>query len=229
MRNTNINVALVVETLVNDIEQYSKLNEVNLFKNSISQLESRFPSLNYDEIIEIIQLAIGMYTYKLNERIELVITAPHNFKLKARKTKSVIEEMIKKSQKNIIITGYSISDYFSELIEVLIDKSRHGVYVNLYLNEYEKKKEQLDKVFLYKGKYLKIYDYSKKEDKMAALHAKVIVVDEFKSFISSANLSYHGMKGNIEMGALIKSEKKAKEIEELFRELRYQKIFNRIL
>ena len=47
-------------------------------------------------------------------------------------------------------------------------------------------------------------------------------------FISSANLSYHGMEGNIEMGVLISSDKKAKNVEELLKQLKYQKVFNLI-
>ena len=63
---------------------------------------------------------------------------------------------------------------------------------------------------------------------MAALHAKVIVVDGCKTFISSANLFYHGMEGNIEMGVLINSDKKARNVEELLNQLKYQKVFKLI-
>ena len=48
-----------------------------------------------------------------------------------------------------------------------------------------------------------IIDYSNENDKMAALHAKVISVDMGQTLITSANLSYHGQQGNIELGALI--------------------------
>lgn len=51
---------------------------------------------------------------------------------------------------------------------------------------------------------------------MAALHAKVISVDGQRTLITSANLSYHGQEGNIELGTLIESVKTAKEVEDLF-------------
>ena len=41
---------------------------------------------------------------------------------------------------------------------------------------------------------------------MAALHAKVISVDEQQTLITSANLSYHGQEGNIELGTLVDSK-----------------------
>lgn len=63
---------------------------------------------------------------------------------------------------------------------------------------------------------------------MAALHAKMLVIDREKMIISSANLSYHGMSGNIEIGTLIQSAKIGREIEDLFKNLVFQKIFKSI-
>lgn len=148
--------------------------------------------------------------------------------MKALKTSIVIQELINSAGKSITLTGYSISDYFSDLLGVLVEKSRKGVYINLYVNDFNSKKEQLDKLEIYKGRYMNIFDYNKGEDKMAALHAKKIVVDGCKTFISSSNLSYHGLKGNIEMGVVIDSIKKAYNVEELFKELRIQKVFRKL-
>ena len=107
--------------------------------------------------------------------------------------------------------------------------NRKGIYVNIYLNNFDRKIEQLEKVLIYRNKYINIYDYNKNSnDKMAALHAKVITTDGKYVFISSSNLSYHGIEGNIEMGVLIKSTKKASELENLFKQLRYQKIFLKV-
>lgn len=48
---------------------------------------------------------------------------------------------------------------------------------------------------------------------MAALHAKVIPVDQKKTLITFANLSYHGQQGNIELGMLEESKKIAKQVD----------------
>ena len=63
---------------------------------------------------------------------------------------------------------------------------------------------------------------------MAALHAKVIVIDSYKTLISSSNLSYHGIEGNIEMGTVIESFKKAELVEGMLKELKRQKVFEKI-
>ena len=38
---------------------------------------------------------------------------------------------------------------------------------------------------------------------MSALHAKAIIVDGYTLLTTSANLSYHGLTGNIELGLLV--------------------------
>ena len=63
---------------------------------------------------------------------------------------------------------------------------------------------------------------------MAALHAKVISVDRQMTLITSANLSYHGQEGNIEIGTLVQSQDIAKEIEDLFTKLLFTKVFKEI-
>lgn len=77
-----------------------------------------------------------------------------------------------------------------------------------------------------RSKFLRVYDYQKQtDDAMAALHAKTIVVDEREVIVSSANLSYHGMEGNIEMGIRLESRDKAQQIEEVLNEMIRMKLF----
>ena len=47
-------------------------------------------------------------------------------------------DVYKRQERNITLTGYSISEYFGEMIELIIQKSTQGVYVNLYLNDTQK-------------------------------------------------------------------------------------------
>ena len=65
------------------------------------------------------------------------------------------------------------------------------------------------------------------KSKKVALHAKLIVSNVKESLVSSANLSYHGMQGNIEMGFLIESLDRAKHIEEVMKEMVRMKMFGK--
>ena len=169
-----------------------------------------------------------MYSSKKIEHAELVLTAPDSFRVKTLRTKDTMRNMIENTEKSLTITGYSISDYFAEMLDVIIKKSQQGVYVRIYVNDIEKQKEALDRLMSYRSRFLQIYEYQKQEyDKMAALHAKLIVSDVKKSLVSSANLSYHGMQGNIEMGFLIESHDKAKQIEEVMKEMVRMKVFGK--
>ena len=63
---------------------------------------------------------------------------------------------------------------------------------------------------------------------MAALHAKVISVDEQQTLITSANLSYHGQEGNIELGTLVDSKEIAKQVDDIFTYLVFTKVVKEI-
>ena len=161
------------------------------------------------------------------DKVSLVVTAPSSFSFNARTTMNVVQSMIDSAERNILITGYSLSSYFSELVDTIIQKSQHGVFVKFFVNDLDKQLE-FEKVLRYRGRFLKVYNFRQEDDKMAALHAKVISVDQQQTLITSANLSYHGQQGNIELGTLIDSKQIAKQIEDVFTKLTFSKVFTEV-
>ena len=137
---------------------------------------------------------------------------------------NVVKSMIDGAERNILITGYALSSYFSELVDTIVQKSQRGILVKFFVNDIDNQPD-FDKVLRYKGRFLEVYNYHREDDKMAALHAKVISVDQKKTLITSANLSYHGQEGNIELGTLIESTRTAKQVEDLFTRLVFNKVF----
>ena len=81
--------------------------------------------------------------------------------------------MIRGAKRYVLITGYSLSGYFADLVDVLIEKSQKGIYVKFFVNNVENQKG-FDKLCRYKGRFLHIYNFAGSKDSMAALHAKVI-------------------------------------------------------
>lgn len=229
MWHEDLGIDVIVQTLKDEIEQYRLLNATDAFKKSLILIQKKFPNCSSGEIMDILQMACKLCACASGEQCELVITAPSSFKLKARKTKVVVNNILLYAERNITLTGYSISEYFGEMIELIIQKSTQGVYVNLYLNDTQKHQDVIERLSTYASKFIKIFSYNQQDgDKMSALHAKLIVVDGHTSLISSANLSYHGMQGNVEMGVLIESPEKAREIESLLKTLREQKVFKKL-
>ena len=192
-------------------------------EDAVISIRRRYPTLSEKEAREIHSLVCGAMAPE-KEDDELVVTAPPSFAIKTKTTKIAVREMLKGAQSSILLTGYSLSDYFSDLVDCIISKSQTGVFVKFFVNDIAKQ-TGFDKLLRYRGKFLKIYNYQNTEDKMAALHAKVICVDKRRTLITSANLSYHGQQGNIELGALIESQKTAKQIDDLFTKLLFNKVF----
>ena len=183
-----------------------------------------FPSVSEKDAEKVISMLISVIKSEKKEKIDLTITAPITSGIKVRQNQTIVKELLSSAEKSILITGYYMSEYFAELLDLIIQKSQRGILCQIYLNQAEKQM-YLDKLMRYKGKFLNVYDYQNSEDKMAALHAKVICVDGYKSLISSANLSYHGLEGNIELGTVIESERIGKQLTDAFKELRFKKIF----
>lgn len=229
MWDTDIRSEYLSNQVVQAIDSYLNRNDIKVFTELHNELKRVFPELNEGQIWNLIGLFVSVYTSKSVEKTELAITAPASFRLKSRKIYEVVESMLDGAERNITLTGYAVSDYFTEMINLIIEKSTKGVYTRLYVNDYDKQKNQLKKLMDYRSKFLRIFNYQKNaDDSMAALHAKAIVVDEKQLLVSSANLSYHGMQGNIEMGIRIESQEKARQVEDLLKELVRMKTFTEL-
>ncbi len=221
----NINDAFIINEF-----QKENINLTNIdssFENTKTALHKRFNNLSDDECDSIVDIMKNISSQNEVESSYLTVTAPNSFKLKNQTTYTQIEKLIDSATNQIIMTGYSISNYFDDFIDKLISKSSKGVLVQLYLNEFEN--TQLEsKLKIYIGKFFRVYTFNKDDDKMAASHAKIITVDDCRSLISSANLSYHGLEKNIEIGCVIESQKVAQDIRKLLEQLHFQKVFKQV-
>lgn len=194
--------------------------------DAVKEIRKRYPSLSEKEAMEIHSLIVSSMA-KADSEAEVVVTAPPSFAMKTKVTKTVVKTMLENAKSSIVITGYSLSDYFSDLVDCIIRKSQEGVFVRFYVNHIEDQ-ANFDKLCRYKGRFLKIYNYPKQDDAMAALHAKVISVDKKDNLITSANLSYHGQEGNIELGVHMVSEDIAKQIDGVLTTLLFKKVFEEV-
>jgi len=222
MSTGSIGLDILLDELKNSI--LSKENS----EGALIAIKKRFPSVSEKEAREIYALVSGAFSDEgKNDKASIVITAPPSFSLKAKTTMNTVSALLENAKKSILITGYSLSDYFNENVDLIIDKSQAGVFVKFFVNNIEDQRT-FDKLCRYKGKFLRIYNYPKSDDKMAALHAKVISVDSERTLITSANLSYHGQQGNIEMGTVIDSKDIAKQVDDIFTTLVFKKVFEEV-
>lgn len=216
MPGRDINKEILINTIKSD---YS-----NGTTKSVEILKRNYPELSQQKCESIIELINEAITSNEADKVSIVVTAPPSFAINARTTMSVVQSMISGAERNIIITGYSLSSYFSDLVDIIIDKSQHGVFVKFFVNDIDKQ-QGFDKLLRYKGRFLNMYNYKQSDDKMSALHAKVLSVDGYSTLITSANLSYHGQQGNIELCTKIDSKTVAKQIDDIFTKLIFSKVF----
>lgn len=221
MRNKSIKIDILADDLKNLMS-----NPNNDVEQTLELLKSNFLNLDEDDLNKVNSLVHSLVENNEKENIEIVTTTPVSFNTKTRRTYPVIEELISKATKHIVITGYAISEHFDEIMEILNVKSKQGVMVELFINDYEKVKTHLDKIEHSNKNFFRVYKFiEKEEDKMASLHAKTVIVDREKALISSANLSYHGMVSNIEIGVLVESKEKVQQILDIYQMLIKNKTF----
>lgn len=206
------------------------LNEINASAKAapsidvISAIKKRFPSVSEKDALDIYALVAASQSQKKQGTTRLVLTAPPSFSVKAKSTKNTVTKMLSDAKSSILITGYSLSEYFDDMIDCIIDKSQSGVFVKFFVNNIDAQ-PRFEKLCRYQGRFLKIYNYKKSGDSMSALHAKVLSVDKKLTLITSANLSYHGQQGNIELGTLIESPIIAQQVDEVFTRLLFDRVF----
>lgn len=215
----NLNKEIFLNTVKND--------SANGTSNAVAMLKRSFPEISEVHCEDIVESILGAMTMSDSDKVSLGVTAPPSFAINARATMNVVESMINGADRNILITGYSLSSYFSELVDTIIQKSQQGIFVKFFVNDIDKQ-QGFDKLLRYKGRFLKIYNYRQEDDNMAALHAKVISIDQKQTLITSANLSYHGQQGNIELGTLIDSKPVAKQIDDIFTKMIFSKVFTEV-
>ena len=229
MLSGNLRSELIYNAIIDEFNAIGRGNfDKSSFPQSTALISQTFNGKLKDvEIFSIIELVLKSYLENRKEKIELITTAPPSFLLKTKRINNAVNEIVENAKKSLLITGYSISEFVEDIIDTIIEKSQRGLFVKVFINDLSKQKS-IDKLLRYQGKFLQLYNYANNDDKMAALHAKIILADSERAIISSANLSYHGMAGNIEMGTLVHSVKLGKQIEEFFKSLVFQKVFSKI-
>jgi len=161
---------------------------------------------------------------------ELVWTGPEGMAATSRRTEVVFRDLLGSAERDVWMAGYSIdhgSDLFAPLHRAMVERGvRSRFLLNLQFRDNEKpeKTEEasagvlvnrfLEKQWPFEGPKPDIfYDPRTLQKKSyASMHAKVVVVDEQRVLIGSANFTQRGQQRNIEAGVLLHDEGFAKQL-----------------
>jgi phosphatidylserine/phosphatidylglycerophosphate/cardiolipin synthase-like enzyme len=150
-------------------------------------------------------------------RPQLVWTAP-GAPAAARRTAQVVADVVASAQRSVVVVGYSMTKAAAPLVGVVAGVARRGITCSFVADRMEEKLKTLVDLWPADLGLPSLWTRpADPNDQQSALHAKFIVVDRHRLLITSANLTYHGFHGNIELGVLLEGPV-AGEAEQLVRE-----------
>lgn len=154
--------------------------------------------------------------------IEIAWTGPDAKGPLVRPTAAVVEEMLRavRDVGEILIVGYSVTvnpnSPMDRIIELLgeASKRRAALIMVLHQDESAENRKNLLRAWNVFVKKPRIYTWDPPPDHpYTKLHAKAIVVDRLDVLVTSANLTFHGMTSNLELGLRVKGPQAAAIVE----------------
>ncbi|WP_342540029.1 phospholipase D-like domain-containing protein [Heyndrickxia sp. FSL K6-6286] len=212
--------------LADELKMYLENPNLDLREGLIDKILASFKNLNKSEATDILSI-FQLLTKEWEKSIataELVVTLPPDIQHEFRRTVGVLREYILSAKHTITMTGFSISDFANDLIELIILKCSRGVRIRFFIDK------DIDETIFDNAIKLQNFELYKFQapNYYSHLHSKIAIFDSKKAFISSSNLSYNGILNNIEIGSIVTGEK-IKGLEGIFEALVVNKYFQRIL
>lgn len=161
------------------------------------------------------------------ESIEVVWTGPRTTAVPVRLTREVLIDVIRASRESLFVVSFAAYKVDVVLTE-LAAAAKRGVVIRLILESGDASGGTLTfdaaKAFetLRDGATFYVWPAEKRpvlERGRASLHAKAAIADNHTAFITSANLTGHGIAENMELGLLVRGGAIPSRLAEHFREL----------
>ncbi|MCY7737666.1 phospholipase D-like domain-containing protein [Bacillus safensis] len=183
--------------------------------------------MSTEQLIDNFQVAYEMAQYTLDTQplITPVWTGPvHQSQLIPTQTLPAVKELIDTANQEVFIVGYSFSfsyDELKQLLKSLEDAAQRKCRITLIVNNEERNFQALKSNWNEDSFHLlNIYSWLENNSTgYSSLHSKLIITDQKKMLLTSANFSYHGFVKNIETGVIIEQHEVVKTFWQQFRSL----------
>lgn len=178
------------------------------------------------EIALLLQMALAVDSRVRAEACTVEVAATHPRLLpRTRTTGGVARDIIRAAGERLLVVGYrattdpQLTGLASQTLKAIAAAAARGVMVTAVLQREESNRRALQRAWPDVQRRAALYTWPEQRgDQMASLHAKVLVGDRNDALVTSANLTYHGFHGNVEMGVRI-CGKPATDVAEVFEEL----------
>lgn len=199
------------------------------------------------KIMELLVAAIDRRPH-LEEMVDLVATGPHESQGTPRATSAVVGDLFRGAKKSVVVSGYAVRQG-QKVFKDLADRMEEcpTLHVRLYLdvqraNGDTSMPEEILRRFSYHFRstqwplqrplpelYFDPRSVGLDRNKAGSLHAKCVVVDSERVFISSANFTEAAQERNIEVGLVLDSPSLANRVEGFFEQMVRARVLQKLL
>jgi cardiolipin synthase len=154
--------------------------------------------------------AVRIHDEATRPLVEVVWSGPMVEGPNTRNTTDVILEMLRSADASceVLVVGYSFTvppkSAMSHVIDELVSASQRGAQLTFVLHregELNSNRDQLMKAWSVFARKPRLLTWNPGgRDAYLKLHAKAIVIGRRDALVTSANLTFHGLEGNLELG-----------------------------
>lgn len=152
--------------------------------------------------------AVASRSHAECETVEMTWTGPVQFSGGDRSHTSVLAGMIAGASQTVAVVGYSITSGADAVIRQLVEAAERGVAITIVVHN-DEECANLDILRRSWGGHSRPRLFTrdpKADDGYYKIHAKMVVVDSSDMLVTSANLTWHGMNRNFEIGLRIRGQ-----------------------
>lgn len=200
-------VALEEKLRKSEVDLFAPIERGDLLETAEANMFiRRLESLNFCPSPGVMRLclqALRVQYDELSPRItdaELVATLPPEMPGIARPTGQVLREMLRPQVREVILLGYEVTDH--ETMRLLVEAAAQGADVIMICDR--ERRAALKSIQTWPADVRRPRVYHDRERTrgapFASMHAKCLLVDGRDLLITSANFTFHGLHGNIEIG-----------------------------
>jgi phosphatidylserine/phosphatidylglycerophosphate/cardiolipin synthase-like enzyme len=114
-----------------------------------------------------------------------------------RSVEQLTLDVLDHTERELLVTGYSLRASAARFWDHLANRLRAGVVCRMAVNNVGGQPSDVQRLLHGFGREFgegfALYDFPPSDDRLAGLHAKVIVADRSVALVGSANLTFHGM------------------------------------
>jgi phosphatidylserine/phosphatidylglycerophosphate/cardiolipin synthase-like enzyme len=173
---------------------------------SAPECASLLPSIRATDPASVLRLCLQALRIQHDElrpsmlSAELVATLPPEAPGIARPTERVVHEMVGGAKKEVILLGYEVTD--RGMIGLLAAAASRGADVILMCDRGRGAAARVREAWPSHTPRPRIFHDRERSDgaAYASMHAKCLLVDAADLLVTSANFTFHGLHGNIEIG-----------------------------